>query len=1102
MSIGSVTMKIKDNKNNIEQLWTNILKWNQTSRDYPLHQDIDDLFMAQVTQRPDKTAITAVSPALTSASQFTYAQLAQASIKITQQLQHFGIEPNTLVGVYGSSSSTFIASLLAILKANGTYLTLNPNYPDAHLTYLLHDAQPHYVLIAPESLDRFPLPYQLLFSPPEKSEFPLPAIVSLSFPNAPLASPFIETLKEHLAYVIYTSGTTGRPKGVMILQRALLNHALAIADLCQLLPDDNVLQFADISFDVSNEEIFPTLCSGGNVVIRPPAPVMILADLITLIREFSITVLNLPTSYWHEWVTYLEYYPVPDTVRLLLVGSEAMLGKHLTTWQEKVPHVPVWHAYGVAEATITSTIYQPSALSNTLDHNVPIGRPVTNTYAYILDQDRYPVPVGMVGELYLGGAALGHGYLNLPGITQKRFLPLEIFPFATFLQNHGLVSNIKDEKLYRTGDLASYLPDGNIEFHGREDDQVNIRGHRVELNHIINALIEHPAVQDVLVLPHEHKNGSTYLIAYFVVEDDQERIKALKTELYIYAQQRLPAYMIPHSFIYLNSFPLTINSKVDLKALPLPETMTTHERAVIPPQNDTERKLAEIWMRLLSCETIDREDDFFSLGGDSLLVARLIHEIVQLFGVRLDIHTLLKNPVLCLIAAQIEQNTVSPAEEINFMTEISLDAAITPPTLYQYQPQDTWQAVLLTGATGFLGTYLLSELLKQTEARVYCLVRASTLAEAMERLQIALSQRGLWDKQYGHRIEPLLGDLQHVNWGLSEKKFAQLAVKIDVIYHNGAWVNHIYPYDILKPANVLGTKTVLKLASTTRTKPVHYISTISVFSAELEKVMADTPLQKPEILVNGYAQTKWVSEALLQKAKERGVPVTVYRPSRLIVPPPFSAKAHADDIFQRTLQTYTQLGTIGGTAESEENILPIDWASRAVVTLSTQPQAHNKKYHLVHPQNITLEYINNALQQLGYPPYQYVPLSQWYKQIVDQKSSHLGLHHFIPYLVLLDFTNVPEQFTYEYNLQADLPATMPDPVALDQTWWQTYLSNLQQIDYLASPTKKAKRNRNNSLIPHFPEFVPLEMAHQTLINTYLAELPPYSDHTFTSLWCW
>jgi len=587
-----------------------LLEWNDTKSEYPENLCVHQLFEAQARSTPDAVAAAFEDQLL------TYRELNGQANRVAHDLRKMGVEPDTLVGLCVERSLEMFVGILAILKAGGAYVPLDPTWPDKRLSTMLSEAQPRVLLTQRHLISHFP-------------EYAGPVIFLdnewVSGMNEDKDNLGIEMTPDSLAYVIFTSGSTGIPKGVLISHRSLINHSTAMARHYDLQPSDRVLQFASLGFDVAAEEIFPTWLGGAAVVLRPAvAPVK---DFLEFIEQQEITVLNLPAPYWHEWVSELEHFRFPPTVRLVIVGSDKVSVEKFSVWKKQIgERVRLCIAYGPTETTITATVYEPSrnVPSNTTDC-VPIGKPIANTEAYVLDQRLNLVPIGVPGELHIAGAGLARGYLNRPELTAERFIT------NPFCADTGA-------RICKTGDLVRYLPDGNLEYLGRIDNQVKLRGFRIELGEIEAVIRQHSRVQDAAVIVREDTPGDRRLVAYVVQE-----LEAACTadELRDYLQQRLPDYMVPSAFVILDSFPLTSSGKVDRRALPAPEhSRMESEKCFVAPRDPIEEQLAGLWKEVLAVSPIGIHENFFDLGGNSLLAVRLMSQIEKTFGNNLPIAAL------------------------------------------------------------------------------------------------------------------------------------------------------------------------------------------------------------------------------------------------------------------------------------------------------------------------------------------------------------------------------------------------------------------------------------------------------------------------------
>ncbi|BCL38219.1 non-ribosomal peptide synthetase [Nostoc sp. MS1] len=560
-------------------------------------------------------------------SELTYQQLNQKANQLAHHLRTLGVGSEILVGIYMNRSLEMIVAILGVLKAGGAYVPLDPAYPPERLAFILEDTKTPVMLTQEKLLGKLPTHETQVVCVDSEWE----VIAHNSQEN-----PVNWTTPENLIYVIYTSGSTGQPKGVMIPHCGICNQLHWRQTTFGLTDTDKVLQTISFSFDPSVWQIFWPLCFGAQLILPRSGGHQDSAYLVKTIIEQQITVLAMVPSMLR---VLLEEKGIENCQGLkhITCGGEALTVELIDRFFARLNLDNVLHnCYGPTEASIDATFWTCQRQTNYV--TAPIGRPIANAEIYILDSDLQPVPVGEPGELHIGGIGLARGYLNRPELTAQKFIP---HPFNS------------SERLYKTGDLARYLSDGNIEFLGRLDQQVKIRGFRIELEEIEAKLLLHPGVQTTIVIAHEDKLDNKRLVAYIVPKAGQT---LTTTELRGFLKQRLADYMIPSAFVMLESLPLTANGKVDRRALPAPE-QNRPELAIdfIAPTNEVELKLTQIWQEALGINFIGVKDNFFDLGGHSLVALRLLSLLEQRFGKSLPLSTFLQAPTVEQIAKILQQ---------------------------------------------------------------------------------------------------------------------------------------------------------------------------------------------------------------------------------------------------------------------------------------------------------------------------------------------------------------------------------------------------------------------------------------------------------------
>jgi aspartate racemase len=587
---------------------------------FPSYQGIHEWFEAQVEKTPDAIALSFHGQSL------TYRELNQRA----NQLAHFfidqGIQPGELVAISMHRCFEMVVGFWGVLKAGAAYVPIDPAYPQERQTYMLQDSQAR-IILTQKCLAE-------CWCDQSATVLYLDADWQWTIAAYPTHNPALTVSADHPAYVIYTSGSTGNPKGVKIPHRGVVNHSAAIVQMFELSQRDRVMQFSSMSFDIIVEEVYPALVTGASLVLRPEEISASIHQFLEFVEAHHITVLDLPTAFWHELVNRLAAFnlTMPPSVRLVVVGGEKASRIAYAEWVKQVGHHPRWlNTYGPTETTVTTTIYDPIAANYDPEQGeIPIGKPIANAEVYVLDADLKPVPLGESGELHIGGAGLALEYHNLPGRTSEKFIPN---PF----------SQDPNSRLYKTGDTVRYLSDGNLEFVGRIDFQVKIRGFRIELGEIEICLEQHPSIRQAMVLAREDVPGNQSLVAYVIPQAAQSFDRS---EVRLYLTQKLPTYMIPAAFVELDNFPITPNGKADRRALPKPETVALASKAVVAPSNATEAKLLQIWESVLGVSQLSITDNFFDLGGHSLLVARLLDRVAVEFEINLPLSVLLQAPTI------------------------------------------------------------------------------------------------------------------------------------------------------------------------------------------------------------------------------------------------------------------------------------------------------------------------------------------------------------------------------------------------------------------------------------------------------------------------
>ncbi|MBN2549026.1 MAG: amino acid adenylation domain-containing protein [Anaerolineales bacterium] len=613
-----------------------LLSWNETSREYQYGLGVHTFFETQALHAPEQIALVYQD------GQLTYGQLNKRANQLANALLQSGVEPDCTVGICLERSPEMIVAILGVLKAGGACVPFDPSYPKMRLEYMLQDAQVKVLVTQTSLVDKFP---------------DTPALVlcldgDLAYlDNDNVANPAPPLRPDHLAYLLYTSGSTGTPKGVEMPHRPLCNLVAWQLSNPHFAGPARTLQYTSLNFDVSFQEIFSTLSAGGTLVLVSEEIRREPRLLLAYLAEQSIDRLYLPFVALQQLVETAVQWGVDARLKLsevITAGEQLKTTPQMAAFFTQLPGCTLHNHYGPTESHVV-TAYTLQGAPETWPSLPPIGKPVANTQIYLLDPYLQPVPVGVVGELYIGGLALARGYHNQPGMTVERFIP---HPFDQ-----------SGQRLYRTGDLARYLPDGNIEFLGRRDDQVKLRGYRVELGEIETTLSGHPVVEQAVVLldesgPGEPGSGSHRLVAYIVLvgEVAPESRESLLQELRTYLKSRLLDYMVPSLFIFIEKLPLTPSGKVNRRALPAPQVKLGQAGSgYLAPRDNLESRLCQLWEQVLGVQPVGIEDNFFELGGHSLLAVRLFVRLEQELGHRLPLAVLFQSPTVAELAALLRQ---------------------------------------------------------------------------------------------------------------------------------------------------------------------------------------------------------------------------------------------------------------------------------------------------------------------------------------------------------------------------------------------------------------------------------------------------------------
>lgn len=953
----------------VDRLWTDMRPASARAERRPPESwpgSLPELIRERARREPSALAV------LSDEGRLSYTELTGRADRLARRLREAGVDAASVVTVCLDRVPELVVTLLAVLSSGGAFLPLDPATPRQRMAGLVGETGSRLIVSNREHAPMFAgCEARILHAGEPGPQAPGPAPEPAPGPRP-----------DDLAYVIYTSGSTGPPKGVMISHRSLAHSLTAVARAYELTPGDRVLHAAALGFDTSVEQIFATLLSGATLVLAGThtwAP----TDLLHRFPEHGITVADLTPAYWHRIVSAPDHDEALASLRLAIVGGEIIHTKDCRAILHRIPGARLVNAYGLTETTITSTLcdLNEEVLAAPDTALAPVGRPVEGTRVHVLDAELHPVPPGERGEIYIGGPGLARGIWHQPSLTAQQFLP----------DPHG---SVPGDRMYRTGDLGRRRSDGNLEVLGRVDDQIKIRGFRVDPAEVEAALGSHPEIGQAMVVARTRGSGDRDLVAYVKPTSPPAGGEVmLRARLRSALAQILPGYMIPATFHAVERLPLTPGGKLDRKAVPEPVTAAPATGADDRP---VPQGMALLWSQILGVDYVRPHDDFFELGGNSLLAMEMLARTRVVFGIGITqirdlTRSLLRYPTLAAFAESVRKARAGTlahpdggsvdftAETDRRIPEVGRGAPAPDPR----RPGD----VLLTGATGFCGAYMIDELLRRTTGRVLCLVRASDEQHGLERIRVS-HQRHVLSDLSSDRVHPVVGDLSKPGLGLSPSRFEELGSTIDAVYHFGGHVNFIYPYHELRAANVDGTFEIIRLAAG-RAVPVHFTSSMAVLAgfgpAGVREVTESTPLGFPEYLSVGYVETKWVGEALLRQASDAGLPVAVYRLMD-VTGSSGTGVMNAGSEMAALIDFITRTG-LCPAVRLPLDFLPADQLARAVGHISTRHPARGEVYHLTNPRSASLSSLGARLRQRGYPV-QEISYAEWIAALVKYAAGH------------------------------------------------------------------------------------------------------------------
>lgn len=947
-----------------------VYEWNQTERDFPRDKTIHQLFEEQVERTPENIALVYEDKV------FKYLELNQRANQLANYLKDlYQVQGDYLIALCLDRNEYMLISILAVLKSGGAYVPIDSSYSDNRISYLLKDSRAKILLINEIHEKRFnELVNNVAVEVVEQQ---------IKFERYSKYNLISNITSKNLAYIIYTSGTTGKPKGVMVEHRSLVNlvtNQLQIFGISHSYKNQvyNFLLYASYVFDAHLWDLFMPICYGHVVHLISNRIRSDFRLLKAYIKKQNIDIATIPPAVLNS----KDLLPL----KILIVAGEKTGVEIFIAYSNA--GVRIVNAYGPTESTICVAFHSYNEKDSSLfQSSSNIGRPLFNIKLYILGVNFQPLPIGAIGELYIGGEGLARGYLNRDELTRKHFI-------ANVFQLLSEKEQWSNTRLYKTGDLARYLPDGSIEYIERNDSQIKVRGYRIELGEINEAIASFSEVKQVATFWQKNQNDN-HIVAYYVSDN-----KLTYDRMYNYLLNEIPSYMIPKFFIRVSQIPLNINGKVDKNKLCLLSGVID-ENLYVPPETESEKLLCDSFSKVLKLEKVGLDDNFFKLGGDSILVIDLVQILQEFFEIYVaDVFELRTPRKLASVLVRKDDFLVKRLEYIKALyAKTKLDNYRNRSYLYNPElklfkfSQKEIKSILLTGSTGYLGINILNQLINQTNYIVFLLIRGKSHEDSFCRINDKYKKyfNQSLDMYLNSKIFIVTGDFSINLLGLSNDEYMDLVKHVDSVIHCGALVKHYGMYEEFYKINVLGTSNVLEFTNLTKLKDFHYISTYSVLNFSESKTESETRLPDELVEANFYVKTKLIGEHEVLKFRRSGVNANIYRVGNLA----FSSQNVMlqdnidDNAFFYWIKCIFELKCIPEELSFVE-VSPVDWTANAFVKLFDKKLLHNGVYHLFNPNPIN---IYDTIAGSGMMAVKQVTIEYFINLIIDQLKA--GVNKFL-----------------------------------------------------------------------------------------------------------